>query len=153
MNPEFYVTIDGAQQGTFMGDSNRPAHQGKIVGLAFNYEVSAARDVETGQTAGNNRHSPLTITKHWGPSTPQIFQALLTNEVLKSVLLEFVHTAPDGTEYVSHEITLSDATIIKIRQHTDADMLKLEDVSFIFKKIKIENKDGKTQAEDNWSHN
>jgi type VI protein secretion system component Hcp len=46
---------------------------------------------------------------------------------------------------------LTDATVSDIHQHAAADTHELEDVSFTFRKIEIENVDGKTVAIDDWS--
>jgi hypothetical protein len=32
---QFYVTIDGARQGAFKGESSAPATKSEIIGLAF----------------------------------------------------------------------------------------------------------------------
>lgn len=61
------------------------------------------------------------MVKAWGPSTPQFFQALCTNETLKSVLFEFVKTAPDGEEYVYHTVRLVDAAVVEIDQYLNAE--------------------------------
>ena len=148
---EFYVTIEGTKQGKFKGDVQRKGRKEQIAGLAFDYEVTSPRDASTGQATGKRQHKPVTITKHWGAATPQLFQALVTNEVLKSVLIEFVKPSPGGEEHVYHKIKLTDATISDIHQHANADTHELEDISFTFRKIEIENVDGKTAAADDWS--
>ncbi len=158
---EFYLSIDGTKQGKFRGESLRKGTEGKIPGLRFQYTVQSPRDMATGQASGKRQHQPVVITKRWGVSSPQIFQACVTNELLKSVVLEFVRTNPNGQEYIYHVIRLTNATISSIRQY--ANMLNanelptiggqhdLEDVSFTFQKIEIFNNDGKTQALDDWT--
>ena len=89
---EFYVSIEGTKQGKFKGESTREAHRDKIPALAFSYEVTSPRDVATGQASGRRQHGPVTFVKAWGAASPQLFQALTTNEVLKTVLFEFVGT-------------------------------------------------------------
>lgn len=149
---EFYVTIEGTKQGKFKGDSKRRAHKDQIVGLAFDYEVGSLRDAASGQATGKRQHKPVTITKRWGAATPQLYQALITNEILKSVLIEFMKTSPNGEEYVYHKIKLTNAAITLIHQYANADTREVEDVSFVFQKIEIENIDGKTSVTDDWSH-
>jgi type VI secretion system Hcp family effector len=78
---------------------------------------------------------------------------LVTGEVLKSVLFEFVRTNAEGAEEVFHTIRLTNASVSEIAQHiafepTGADVPELEDVSLTFQKIEVENKPGKTMAED-----
>jgi len=148
---EFYVTIEGTKQGKFKGDNRSKAHKDQITGLAFNYEVISPRDPASGLPTGKRQHKPVTITKRWDAATPQLFKALVTNEVLKWVKIEFVKTSSAGKEYVYHKLTLTDATVVDIHQHANAETLEQEDVSFIFRKIEIENVDGKTVAIDDWS--
>lgn len=155
---EFYVTIEGTKQGKFKGESIREAHKEKIAGLSFSYEVSSPRDLATGQASGKRQHKPVVFTKEWGAATPQILQALVTNEVLKSVLFEFIRTTPDGAEEVHHTIKLVNATVSNIRQHIGEakqeaiyDTHELEDIACTFQRIEIESKVGKTAAFDDWA--
>jgi type VI secretion system secreted protein Hcp len=158
---EFYVSIEGTKQGKFKGESVKEAHKEKIRGFGFFYEVKSPWDAATGQASGKRQHSPITITKPWGAATPQIFQALVTNEVLKRVVIEFVQTTPEGTEEIYHRMTLSEAAIVQLKQYTQAakiseqgvldEKMELEDVSFSFKRIEMTNLLGKTSATDEWS--
>jgi len=161
---EFYVTIKGTTQGKFKGESSREGHKEKIAGLKFGYELKSPRDIATGQASGKRQHNPVSFTKEWGPSSPMIFQACATNEVLTDVLFEFIKTDPNGKEVIYHKIKLTNATVANIKQYTgggDAsassakttatyDTHELEDVSMTFQKIEIENVPGKTEAGDDW---
>lgn len=161
---EFYVTIEGTKQGKFKGESIREKHKEKIAGLSYSHEINSPRDVASGQAAGKRQHFPIKITKEWGPATPQIFQALTTNEVLKSVLFEFIKTTPEGEETIYHTIKLVNATVSNVRQVTGKgesaesskttstwDTHELEEVSFTYQRIEVENKTGKTMAFDDWT--
>jgi len=161
---EFYVTIEGMKQGKFKGESIREAHKDKITGLSYSHEISSPRDIATGRASGKRQHGPVTITKEWGASTPQIFQALVHNETLKTVLFEFIHTTPDGLEEVYQTIKLANATVSKVRQVTGKgessdsaktqatyDTHELEEVSFTYQRIEVENLPGKTSAVDDWT--
>ncbi len=155
---EFYVQVEATKQGRFKTETPREKHQGKIPGIAFHYNVRSPRDVASGQASGKRTHQPVTFVKEWGPSSPQFFQALCTNESLKSVLFEFVKTDPNGEEYVYHTIKLVNASVSEIDQHLDRgakqdqshDVHELERISLTFQRIEIENKDGKTMAVDDW---
>lgn len=94
-----------------------------------------------------------------GASSPQFFQALCTNELLKSVLFEFVKIGNEtGEEYVYHTVKLVDAAVSEIAQYVGSDgptlmseaLPELEKVWLTFQRIEIENKDGKTSAVDDW---
>jgi type VI secretion system secreted protein Hcp len=153
----FFVSIEGSRQGKFKGEATEARRTDWIVGLGFHYEVTSPRDVATGMATGQRQHHPIVVTKEWGAASPQLFQALVTNEVLKSVLFEFVGVDRSGMEVVYHTIRLTDASITNIEQyihfnaagHQNADDQRaLEDVAFVFRRIEIENKDGKTLAVD-----
>ena len=155
---EFYVTIQGTKTDSFHGESRRKSHEQAITGLEFLYEVTAPRDLATGQATGKRQHKPITITKEWGAASPQIFQALVNNEVLKSVLFEFMETAPEGKEVVAYTIRLINATISQFRQYignidnfvydSTPDSLELERVSFTFETIEIHHVAAQTSAVD-----
>ena len=156
---EFYVRVEGTKQGPFKGETPREKHQGAIPGISFHYNVRSPRDAANGQASGKRQHHPVAMVKAWGPSTPQFFQALCTNETLKSVLFEFVKTDPNGEEYVYHSVKLVNAAVVEIEQYLDGetkqdqshDVHGLERIHFAFQRIEMENKDGKTMAVDDWS--
>jgi type VI secretion system secreted protein Hcp len=163
MSHEFYVTITGTKQGAFKGESIREKHSSKLSGLSYNHTIQSPRDVATGQASGKRQHGPIQITKEWGASTPQIMQALVSNEVLKEVLFEFVQTTPDGMEQVYYTVKLTNATISGVQYMTGAgesaesaktsasyDTHELEKVSFTYQKIEVDHKAGKTSATDDW---
>lgn len=155
---ECYVKIKGMKQGAFRGESTREAHKDDIPALGYSYEVKAPRDVATGQSSGKRQHAPIVITKEWGASSPQLFQALVTNEVLTSVELMFVKTGTDGVEQVECTVKLTNACVSDLRQTSgEANPQGLvgagtrEQVSFVFEKIELSNAAGKTIAMDDWS--
>ena len=165
MGYSFFVTIKGKTQGEFKSES--PLKKGGILGLSFAYELKSPRDPATGQATGKRQHFPIRITKAWGAASPQLFTALTTNEVLTEVKLEFRRTNAGGEEYVYQSIRLTDASVSQIRQFTNeaatagdssakrtsANDQELEEISFTFHKIEIENKDGKTMGQDDWGSN
>jgi type VI secretion system secreted protein Hcp len=162
-----HISIKGKKQGQFKGEGIQDKRKDKWMPvLAFGYAVQSPRDAATGQARGKRQHKPIVITKEWGAATPQLFQALTTNETLDSVEIEFEKVNANGEEYVYHTIKLTNASIFEIRQYTreyqlqagqtskhpgGIDTGELEDVSFTFQKIEMENKDGKTTSADDWS--
>jgi len=156
----FYMQIDGTKQGKFKGESVKPNFTDFMECVKFYYEVKSPRDVATGQASGKRQHRPITITKEWGAASPQIFQALTTNEVLKSVVIKFVKVNSDNIEEVYQTITLSNAQISDIKYIKDYDLTgnqtfvnqsgEFEEISFTFQKIQIDNVQGKTTANDDW---
>jgi type VI secretion system secreted protein Hcp len=155
MATEFYVTVEGTKQGRLKGESVAEAHRDKLRGISFHYAVSSPRDAASGQASGKRQHQPVVFVKEWGAASPQLFQALVSNESLKSVLFEFVKTNENGEEVIYHSIKLTSASISAIEQYINGDPeppptdpRALEKVSLTFQRIDIENADGKTSATD-----
>jgi type VI secretion system secreted protein Hcp len=155
---QFYVTIDGAKQGPFKGEGSSAATKSKIVGLAFTYGVTSPRDPATGLPTGKRQHAPVAFVKAWGAATPQIFQACTTNEMLKSVIFEFIETMPDGKEAVAYTIMLTNAAVSAVTLDIPGPPAvpagttqKLQEVSLTFQKIEISSLLGKTSTVDDWT--
>lgn len=154
----FCVTIEGIKQGKLKSEMTRTVCGDRIPGVRFSYQVNSPRDVATGMASGKRQHNPVVISTEWGPATPQIFQALTTNEVLKSVLIEFVRTGPTGIAEVYQTIRLTNATVSSVRMHVNdpqpggaVDNRPLAEVAFTFQRIEMENRPGKTMAVDEWT--
>lgn len=151
-----FVTIDGTKQGKFKTEAG-PQFGDRIPVLRFSYEIVSPRDLSTGQASGKRQHRPVTIIKDWSASSPQFFQAVATNEPLKSVLIEVFRTSPSGAEEVVATVRLTDAAIGRFRTAVsdstsgDGPAGRLVDqVEFTFKKIEIANPVARTGATDDW---
>jgi type VI secretion system secreted protein Hcp len=133
----FYVTITGTKQRKFKGETTIPAHAAQLVGVGFDYGVAIPRDSATGLASGKRVHRPVVFTKQWGAASPQLFQAAVTNEVLKTVQFDFYRTDASGAEVVYYTVKLSNAGISSIRSYmstssTPARALNLEEVALTF---------------------
>jgi type VI secretion system secreted protein Hcp len=148
--PMMYVSIEGTKQGRFKGESRATAHKEKIEASNLHHTVSSPRDAASGLPSGKRQHGPLMLTKAWGATSPQLFQALTTNEVLKTVFIEILGTSPEGVSEITATIKLSNATVSDIVRRTDASGKIVEDVSFTYQRIELEDKPGKTMATDDW---
>src|SRR5882672_5418563 len=114
---EFYVTIDGGPRVKFAGEGTG-AHKNALVGIGYHYEMSSPRDLATGNATGKRQHGAVTFTKEWGAMSPMLLQACSTNEVLKTVTFEFYKPGPNGAQELYYTVTLTNATVSKIVQHT-----------------------------------
>lgn len=144
---EIFVTIEGTRQ-KFKGESIRKGYENSIEGISFAYNVKSPRDSASGQASGKRTHHPVTFVKEWGASTPQFFQALVTNEQLSSVVIDFVRSGGDE-RFVYHTIKLTNAYVTELNQHkrfNSDDSRDLEAVSLVFQKIEITN-DGLTASD------
>jgi len=146
-----YISIDATKQGKLKGDD--PALLAKSEFVDFNYSISSPTDAVTGLVSGKVKHGPVTIVKRNGYSTPQLFQALTTNELLKSVLIEFVKTRSDGTKAIYYSVKLINARIIRMSHRTNMDdanfkpgSLPLDEITFVYQKIEITHQEGNTMA-------
>ena len=139
----FFITVDGTKQGNFKADPPKPKTQGS----AFSLEVKPG-------PPGRGRAHTLVITKDAGASSPQFFAALFTNELLKTVTLDFFRISASGTEEVYQSIKLTNASVVQIKQYTrQSDQQKsgtplLEDITLAFQHIEIVNLQAKTMAVD-----
>jgi type VI secretion system secreted protein Hcp len=149
----FYtVAIEGTRQGVFKGEGNGARNRDKLIGLDFAYELLSPRDAATGQATGRRQHKPVVITKEVGAASPQLFSAAATNEVLKTVTIEFLGRNPNGEEFVTYSIKLTNATIAVLRQF-QAEGKLLEAVEFSLQKIEVSCPSAKTTATDDWAVN
>jgi len=150
-----YVSIKGSKQGAFKGDAKEEKLRDKIVGLKFRYEVGSPTDLASGRATGRRQHKPIVITKEWGAASPQLFSALVNNEVLPEVIIDFVGVNIQGEMALTHTIRLVNARVIDIAHSTEPasgpgkiGQRHLEDVSFSFQRIDLEDRVGKTAATD-----
>jgi type VI secretion system secreted protein Hcp len=152
-----YMTIDGAKAGKFKGGALTKGNEGKIECIGFNYSVSSPHDMATGMATGKRMQQPVRIIKTFDSSTPQLLTALYTNEVLKTVVIEFYKRSQTGMEVPFYTITLTNATISAIAQNGGTAPEKVgtsnipnEEISFVFQKIEVNYKDGNVSAADDW---
>jgi type VI secretion system secreted protein Hcp len=113
-----HISIKGNKQGQFKGEGIQDKRKDKwIPVLAFQMGVQSPRDVGTGLASGKRRHQPVTITKEWGAASPQLWQALTSNETLQSVEIQFTRTSGTGAEQVYETIKLTNAVISAFGPH------------------------------------
>lgn len=159
---DFYVTIDGAHQGRFHGESFQKGHESQITGLKYNYSVTVPiiRDGgDRGSIVGRPRQGPVVFEKEWGAATTQIYQALITGERLKTVTFEFYSMVLGGGQRQAFRVTLTDAFIVGIHQHvgdtqhdSTLDTRRYEDVTLSFQKIEIADETSSTTADQQARH-
>jgi type VI secretion system secreted protein Hcp len=140
----FSMTIEGQQQGVFPGGGKG----GVIGGLRFSYGVKSPRDAASGLPTGKRQHSPVVVTKAVGIASPQLLSAVTKNENLKSVVI----SVPGG-EGLGYTIKLVNANVSEIKQYTEVingRATVLEDVSFTFQKIEVQDPGTGTTAMDDW---
>jgi len=146
---QIFIAVEGTKQGKFKGESTAKPFKDQSRVLKFSYGLVSPRSLATGQPSGKRQHKPVVITKEPGAASPQFFTALVTNEVLKPVVIQFLRgNVNTGINEVQQTITLTNPSISDFRQYVGDDGRWLEDVAFVFQQIQIENKPSKTMAVD-----
>ena len=150
-----YMAVDSGK-GMLKGDSLRKGFEDKMEVQSYAYKVDTA--------SGARQHGAVRITKRVGPASPQLFQALVGNEELRAVTIDFVQTnTTTGQQYVANTIRLSNARVSTIEQSggvepdeivggakhgASHDVPIYETISFTFGTIEITNHDAKITAMD-----
>jgi|SRR5580698_6942190 type VI secretion system Hcp family effector len=108
------------------------------------------------KNVASKQHDVITITRERDGSSPVLYDALTTKEVLTQVIFK-VFKPGDPSKYKT--ITLTNATISSINpakartSGTQADTHELDEIKFTFQKIEVENLAGSTSASDDWNAN
>jgi len=115
-NPMIFASVKGEKQGDFKADvtkSGKGLTDKMIIVHAFDYGVRSPIDIATGITSGKRQHKPVTLLKHPSPSTINFLTALVNNERITTVKIDFM--MPEGTELKPQfTIELTDAHVINV---------------------------------------
>jgi type VI secretion system secreted protein Hcp len=169
MPHEMYATMKGKKQGDIHKGASKQdsigqfaksdtANQDKITVFAHNAGTVVPRDMTTGVATGTRSHTPVTITKLLDRTSPQIAQAIATNEVFDEVVIEHYRNDPGGMAkpQMYYKVTYTNCTLVETRQYTPLTINpnngyfgNMEDVSFTFKGVKHEHTASSTSGEDN----
>ena len=151
-----FMSVTAQAQGVLRGDAGKAAPEGKMSALRFRYEVLTAVDTATGMATGKRQHKPVVITKLWSAASPQLFQALVNNENLPEVVIDFVAPDANGMIVLMHRVRLVNAKVVDIAHSTEVPSetsnrnltRQIEDVTFTFQRIELEDTAGKIAAVD-----
>jgi type VI secretion system secreted protein Hcp len=147
-------TLTG-RNGPITGDGP----DGSVVVLGFEHEIISPRDPATGQATGRRQHKPVRIVKSIDKSSPLLYRAIATNEILPTVEFRFRRSTEKGAE-IYYKVTLTNASIAAIRQwkpntrDLSADRAgDLEEVSFTYQTITWRFEEGGVEESDTWETN
>lgn len=116
--------------------------------LSFSQAIVSPRDAASGQATGKRQYKPITIVKQVDASTPRLFQACATNEILPTV--KFV-LHPPGASADQLAVTLTNASCADLTDSTsDSGTMEIETIHLTFQKITIEHSVSKTSFQDDW---
>ena len=140
-----FLTLTGEKQGSIKGNVIQKGKEGLIAAYAFNHEIAAPKDAATGMAMGKRIHKPVTITKEVDLASAKILSALMTNERLKEVVINFWRPRKSGVagaagqEVNYYRVILTNASISNITQDkplaTDANAPIVERVELVYEKI------------------
>jgi len=131
MAGKFLMTIKLTTQGNVKGSSTRK--DGDLdfsKGLechGFNYGVKAQFDSSSGSLTGRRTHKPIVITREVDSASPQLLQALVTNEIFTAAGLHFSRAASDGKPFDVRTIELINGKIADIKPSKNSSGKRCED--------------------------
>lgn len=158
-----YMKITGAKQGAFKGSVTQKGREGMIMVIASDHSVATPMDAASGMATGKRQHKPFTITKELDKSSVQLRNALLNNETLGDVVVQYFQPSRLGASGAGAEtqyftITLKNARVTSIHEvmanNRDATQMKLaayEEVAFTYESITWTWTDGGMTATDSWN--
>ena len=111
-----YVTITGAKSGQIKGTSTLRGNEGKIECIGFSYLAKGQVSSSSGAGAGKSAGGTIVLVKHVDSSTPALMQALASNEVLTSVIIEFYKGNGDRMA-LTQTVKLTNAYISQVFQY------------------------------------
>jgi type VI secretion system secreted protein Hcp len=152
-----YIEVEGTKQGKFEGGSKRKGREKMIEGTAVEHQVMIPTDKLSGRATGNRIHGAFTFTKEIDKSSPQLQNALVTGEQIKSMIAHFWHITPEGKEVEFYKIVLSEAQVTAVKtllpnvndpelEHEKAQ----EHVALRYTTIEWTFLDGNVMATDSW---
>jgi len=107
----FYLATEGTKQGQFKGGSPRKGWKDGSEIHSFAFGVEVPTDIQQGTASGKGQQPPIVIRKSVDGASPQLFQALCTNEVLNDVQIHYWQPEPSGKEVVGSTIHLTQRTV------------------------------------------
>ena len=141
-SPLAFMKVVAQKQGTLKGSGTEAPWVGMIPVDVVEQITASPRAPQSGLPTGQGVNKPLVIVKGCDAASPQLFQALCTNEVLTSITIEFVGAEHTGKAGVSSTLKVNNATVASFRQFVTHDNdprglrpgFVVEEVSFTFAK-------------------
>lgn len=155
--PNAIMRIKAGKQGEIKGGVTQKGREGSMAIVAFEHRVLTPMDATSGLATGKRQHKPLRITKTIDRASPLLRNALINNETLKEVTIQFFQPSGTGAETNYYTITLGNAHIAEIehrmldnRVTENRNLLAVEDISFVYDTITWTFTDGGITATDSF---
>jgi type VI secretion system secreted protein Hcp len=156
MGMPLHLELTGEKQGKIEGSCDMTGREGTIFVTSLNHAVTIPYRLGGvgGQSlaTGKRIHEPLTITKDLDKSSPKLYMALTTGEVITDLTLKWYRISKQGTEEHYFTTQLEDAIIVSISPSVaEGSGSHMESISFAYKKIIWTWEVDGISAEDDWS--
>lgn len=152
-----HLTIIAEEQGNIEGSCDWKEREGSIVILAFDHVVELPTD-DRGIASGRRVHRPMVITKEIDKSTPMLYQALCTGELLTEMTIDWYRIDGTGDEEMYYSMKMFNGLITKIHpwvpnvlEANNAQMKHMEDVHISYEKVIWTWEPDGIEFEDGWS--
>jgi type VI secretion system secreted protein Hcp len=157
MAESIWMSLKGAKQGDIKSETTAKGRENLIECIEFEAGVQSPRDPHSGLPTGKRQHQPLVVRKRVDKTTPLLSSALVTNENLTTVKLQFWRPKGDGTSEQFYTIELTNAGLSKQKIYLPftldpekAHLPALEKLEFTFQKITWTFTQGGVTASDDW---
>lgn len=161
-----YMKITGTNQGDIttgastadsIGNIFKEGHSDEILVQAFEHVVTIPTDPQSGQPSGQRVHKAVVVTKIFDKTSPQLYLALCSAEVLTKVEFKWYRTAMTGGMEHYFTTKLEDAVITNIKAYmphcqdpTKSTFTHLEEISLQYRKITWTHEKCGVTGEDDW---
>jgi len=158
-----YMKLKGQKQGEIKGSVTQKGRENMIMVIAVSHEIVSPRDAASGLPTGKRMHKPFVITKELDKSSPLLYSALVNNENISELEVQFwspqVGGAAKGagTETQHYTVKLTNANIASIGfrmlNNKNPELTRYaeyEEVAFTYQKIVWTWKQGGIEAQDDW---
>ena len=151
MSATAFLTVRGARQGDIKGDVTLVGREGSIALISVAYGVDATYDPSSGQISGKRQHKPISVTKRIDQTSPKLVAALVANETLTSVKIEFWRPGPEvAAPYFVIALTNAAIVAISLAPAEAPQRGEYEMVQFTYRKIVWTWTASSQSAEDDW---
>lgn len=161
-----YLSISGKKQNDIsancsseesIGNRWQEGHEDEIMVQAFKHNIRLPTDPQSGQPSGQRIHGPITITKTFDKSSPLLYNALASGELMTQCQVNWYRTSSTGLEEKYFSITLEDAIIVDIQSYmphcqdtSQSHLTHMEDISISYRKITWSHLIANTEGSDDW---
>lgn len=135
---DLFLKVTGTKQGIIKGESQDHKHKDEIDIQSFQWGVTQAYDRTVGRSAGKRQYETFKFVMKTQLSTPLLFRASTTGEILKEVVLTCRKAGGTQQEYAKW--ILSDATIVSIKSGylSPSDLIPFDSVEMVFRKVEMD---------------